>query len=42
VKQKQICNASNGDNKMDDEEIETAVNMIEKQSTIDVEHAAIN
>jgi hypothetical protein len=42
VKQKRICNVSNGDNEMDDEDIETAVSMIEKQSTIKVEHAAIN
>jgi hypothetical protein len=39
--QKQICNASNGDNETGNN-IETVVSMIEKQSTIDVEHAAIN
>jgi hypothetical protein len=31
-----------GGNQMDEEEMETAVSMIEKQSTIDDEHAAIN
>ncbi len=40
--QRRICNASDGDNETDDEHIETAVSMIEKQSSIDVEHAAIN